>query len=171
MVEKNILGNVPHIPAKWQRNRINKPSSLWTMKPGGEGNIANWRLYRSMSGGLTAELTSHQGDVSDWWFGSSPEFVMGLGSLDILKDGRNVYDNIQLIYKYPKGQKLTYSSLSTNQFLPFFNGTRPEMGEIIMGTEGTIEITVGDGPNNYEPRGSPAIAWWYREPPKAVTVT
>jgi predicted dehydrogenase len=161
MVDKGILGNVHHIHAQWHRNMINKPSSLWTMKPGGEGNIANWRLYRSMSGGLTAELTSHQVDVADWMFGSSPEFVMGLGSLDTLKDGRNVYDNIQLIYKYPNGQKMTYSSVSTNQFLPYFNGTRPEMGEIIMGTDGTVEITVGDDTH-------PAIAWWYREPPKAV---
>jgi predicted dehydrogenase len=169
MVDKGLLGQVTHIYAQWHRNMINKPSRLWTMKPGGEGNIANWRLYRSMSGGLTAELTSHQVDVADWMFGSSPEFVMGLGSLDLLKDGRDVYDNIQLIYKYPKGQKLTYSSISTNQFLPMFNGQRSEMGEMIMGTEGTIQITVGDGPNNYEPKGSPAIAWWYREPPKAVT--
>src|SRR5204863_7272922 len=98
-------------------------------------------------------------------FESSTEFVMGLGSLDTILDDRNVYDNIQLIYKYPKGQKLTYSSVSTNQFLPYFNGTRPEMGEIIMGTDGTIEITVGDDVH-------PAIAWWYREPPKAAaTVT
>jgi predicted dehydrogenase len=156
--------------AQWHRNMINKPSKLWTMKPDGEKNINNWRLYRSMSGGLTAELTSHQVDVADWIFGSSPEFVMGLGSLDILKDGRDVYDNIQLIYKYPKGQKLTYSSISTNQFLPLFNGQRPEMGEIIMGTDGTIMITVGDGPNNYEPKGSPCVAWWYPEPPKTTTV-
>ena len=163
MVDKGILGNVHHIHAQWHRNMINKPSSLWTMKPGGEGNIANWRIYRSMSGGLTAELTSHQVDVSDWMFGSQPEFVMGLGSLDTLKDGRDVYDNIQLIYKYPKGQKLTYSSVSTNQFLPYFNGNRPEMGEIIMGTDGTVEITVGDDVH-------PAIAWWYREPPKTATV-
>jgi hypothetical protein len=103
-------------------------------------------------------------DVSDWMFGSSPEFVMGLGSLDMLKDGRDVYDNIQLIYKYPQGQKLTYSSSSTNQFLPYFNGNRPEMGEIIMGTDGTVEITVGDDVH-------PAIAWWYREPPRTTTVT
>jgi predicted dehydrogenase len=159
MVDKGILGNVHHIHAQWHRNMINHPSSLWTMKPGGEGNINNWRLYRSMSGGLTAELTSHQVDVADWMLGSSPEFVMGLGSLDMLKDGRNVYDNIQLIYKYPNGQKLTYSSISTSQFLPYFNASRPEMGEIIMGTDGTVEITVGDDKN-------PAIAWWYREPPK-----
>src|ERR1051325_10304862 len=161
MVDKGILGDVHHIHAQWHRNMINKPSSLWTMKPGGEKNIANWRVFRSMSGGLTAELTSHQVDIADWMFGSSPEFVMGLGSLDMLKDGRDVYDNIQLIYRYPNGQKLTYSSISPNQFLPFFNGARAEMGEIIMGTEGTIEITVGDDVH-------PAIAWWYREPPKAA---
>ena len=68
-----------------------------------------------------------------------------------------------MIYRYPKGQKLTYSSISTNQFLPYFNGARPEMGEIIMGTDGTIEITVGDDAH-------PGIAWWYREPPKTTTV-
>ncbi len=165
MVDKGILGDVHHMHAQWHRNMINKPSSLWTMKPGGEGNIANWRVFRSMSGGLTAELTSHQVDVADWMFGSEPEFVMGLGSLDTLKDGRDINDNIQLIYKYPKGQKLTYSSISTNQFLPYFDGNRPEMGEIIMGTDGTVEITVGDDVH-------PAIAWWYREPPKAAaTVT
>lgn len=164
MVDKKVLGDVHHIHAQWHRNMINKPSRLWTMKPGGEKNIDNWRVYRSMSGGLTAELTSHQVDVADWMFGSRPEFVMGLGSLDMLKDGRDVYDNIQLIYKYPQGQKLTYSSISTNQFLPYFNGNRPEMGEIIMGTDGTIEITVGDDVH-------PPVAWWYREPPKTTTVT
>jgi len=56
---------------------------------------------------------------------------------------------------------MTYSSVSNNSFLPYFNASRPEMGEIIMGTDGTIEITVGDDVH-------PAIAWWYREPPKAA---
>ena len=163
MVDKRILGDVHHIHAQWHRNMINKPSVLWTMKPGGPSNVYNWRMFRQFSGGLPAELTSHQVDVSDWMFGSAPEFVMGLGSLDTMKDGRDVYDNIQLIYRYPNGQKLTYSSISTNQFLPCFNGSRPEMGEIIMGTDGTIEITVGD--DLHMP-----VAWWYREPPKASTI-
>ena len=151
MVDKGVLGDVTHFHAQWHRNMINKPARLWTMKPGGEKNIENWRIYRSMSGGLTAELTSHQVDVCDWMFGSSPEFVMSYGSLDRLKDGRDVYDNIQLIYRYPKGRTMTYSSISTNQFLPYFNGQRAEMGELIMGTDWAIEITVGDGPNNYDP--------------------
>jgi predicted dehydrogenase len=163
MVDKGILGDVRQMHAQWHRNMINKPSSLWTMKPGGESNIANWRVFRSMSGGLPAELTSHQVDVADWMFGSGPEFVMGFGSLDVLKDGRDVYDNCQLIYRYPNGKQLTYSTISTSQFLPHFNGTRPEMGEIIMGTDGTIEITVGDDAHT-------CIAWWYREPPKTTII-
>src|SRR5215831_12606869 len=109
MVDKGILGHVHHIHAQWHRNMINKPSSLWTMKPGGESNIANWRVFRSMSGGLVAELTSHQVDVADWMFGTGPEFVTGFGSLDVLHDGRNVYDNCQLVYRYPKNRQLTYS--------------------------------------------------------------
>jgi predicted dehydrogenase len=161
MVDKGILGDVHHMHAQWHRNLINEPGTLWNMRPGGATNVANWRLYRSMSGGYTGELTSHQVDVADWMFGSEPDFVMGLGSIDTFKDGRDVYDNIQLIYRYPKGQKLTYSSISTNQFLPFFNGARAQMGEIIMGTEGTIEITVGFDE-------APCIAWWYQEPPKKV---
>jgi predicted dehydrogenase len=170
MVDKGILGDVRYIHAQWHRNMINKPSALWTMKPGGETNINNWRMFRSMSGGLTAELTSHQVDVADWIFGSHPEFVVGFGSLDALKDGRDVYDNVQLIYRYPNGKQLTYSSISTNQFLPYFDGQRPEMGEVIMGTEGAIEITVG-GDNPDKSVFQPPIAWWYREPPKEVSVS
>jgi predicted dehydrogenase len=160
MIDKKVLGDVKHIHCQWHRNMINKPSNLWTMKPGGKNHWANWRLYRDFSGGIVAELTSHQVDVADWMFGSTPEFVMGLGGLDTLTDGRDVYDNVQLIYKYSGGRKMTYSSVSTNSHLPLFNSTRSEMGEMIMGTDGTIHITVGDDNN-------PAIAWWYREPPKA----
>lgn len=163
MVDKGVLGDVKYIHAQWHRNMINKPSSLWTMKPGGDTNLANWRLYRKYSGGLVAELTSHQVDVADWMFGSSPEWVMGYGSLNDLRDGRDVYDNVQLIYHYPKGQQLTWSGISTNQHLPLFNAGRSEMGEIIMGTEGTIHLTVGEDVHH-------AIAWWYREPPKESVV-
>jgi len=117
----------------------------------------NWRLFREFSGGLTAELASHQIDVATWMFGAEPEFVVGVGSLDTMKDGRDVYDNIQLIFNYPGGRKLVYTAISTNKHLPIFQGTRTEFGEIIMGTEGTIEITVGTD-------DEPAIGLWYYEP-------
>jgi len=53
---------------------------------------------------LTAELGSHQIDIADWMFGSQPEFVVGVGGLDYVHDGRDIYDNIQLIYKIRKAR-------------------------------------------------------------------
>jgi len=157
MVDKGVLGNVTHVHAQWHRN----PG--WVLKPDPnpqQQRLNNWRLYREYSGGLTAELASHQIDVADWMFGSGPEYVIGVGGLDVRKDGRDIFDNIQLIYKYPKNQKLTYSAISTNAHLPYFNASRSEMGECIMGTEGAVEITVGDD------KAMPT-AIWFREPQKA----
>lgn len=158
MVDKGILGDVTHIHAQWHRN----PG--WIMK-GDKDKVgkykANWRMFREFSGGLAAEIASHQTDVADYIFGASPEFAIGIGGIDHWHDGRDVYDNIQLIYQYPKGRKMTYSAITTNSHLSMFNSTRPEMGECIMGTEGCIEITVGNGESTLP------TALWYREPPTA----
>ena len=93
----------------------------------------------------------------------TPESVMGLGGLDFMKDGRDVFDNIQLIYKYPKGRRLLYWSIPTCAHLPLFDGSRTEMGEMILGTGGAIHITIGDD------RNAP-IGLWYREvsPPQVT---
>ncbi len=152
MVDKGMLGKVTHVTAQWNRNpgwRMNVDKA--------RGKESVWRLFREYSGGLTAELGSHQIDVADWMFGSSPEYVVGVGGNEFINDGRSVYDNIQLIFKYPKGQKMTYQSICTNKHLTQFQGQRTEFGEVIMGTEGTIEITVGTDKE-------PALALWYYEP-------
>lgn len=147
MIEKGMLGRVTHIHAQWHRNsdwrRPVKDKSL-------EEQI-NWRMYRKYSGGLAAELASHQLDIAEWMFGYPFTSVVGVGGIDYWKDGRDIYDNIQLIYTYPKGEKLTYSAISTNAHMPFggLQGIR-EVGEVIMGDGGTIEISLGKG-------------MWYRE--------
>ncbi len=154
MVEKGTIGQVTHAYAQWNRN----PG--WTMKPDKDPavqRLRNWRLYREYSGGLVAELASHQIDVCDWMFNANPEFVTGVGDLTWRKDGRDVYDNMYLIFKYPKNQKLMYSSISTNKHLTLFGGQRTEFGEVIMGTEGTIEIPVGTD-------NEPAVGLWVYEP-------
>ncbi|MEZ5393740.1 MAG: hypothetical protein R2724_12960 [Bryobacterales bacterium] len=60
---------------------------------------------------------SHQVDVADWFFGSHPVSVMGVGGIGYWKDGRDIYD-IQLVFEYPGGQKLQYSSVTTVATLP-----------------------------------------------------
>ncbi len=154
MIDKGVLGNVTHIQAQWHRN----PG--WKMKPNPDPDVqkmANWRLYRDYSGGMAAELASHQMDVADWMFGSTPEYMVGVGGHDYIFDGRDINDNIQLIFRYPKAQKFIGTYISTNSHVPMFNSTRTEFGEVIMGTEGSVEITVGDDTH-------PALAVWFREP-------
>ena len=160
MIEKGILGKVTNVQAQWHRNTFAKDPWNRPLPAGMTDKGYNWRKYREFSGGLTAELGSHQIDVADWMFGATPEFVVGVGGHDYVFDGRDIYDNIQLIFKYPQGQKLMYSAIGTNQHLSLFGGTRTEFGEVIMGTEGTIEITVGTD-------DEPAIGLWFSEPKKA----
>lgn len=164
MVAKGLIGNVTHMSAQWHRNTFAKDPWNKPVPAGRTDREVNWRKYRDLSGGLTAELGSHQIDIADWMFGSVPEFITGVGGLNFIKDGRDIYDNIQLIYQYPKGQKLVYTSMTTNRHLTLFAGARNEFGECIMGTEGTIEITVGTDTE-------PAIALWYFEPKPAAEVT
>ena len=158
MVAKGLIGNVTHIAAQWHRN----PG--WRIPPDpARDKERNWMVFREYSGGLAAELGSHQIDVAGWMFNAQPEYVIGAGGQEFIRDGRDIHDNIQLIYRYPRGRKLLYSAISTNQHLPLFGGARAEFGERIMGTGGTIEITIGT-------EDEPAAALWYYEPrPPLVT--
>jgi len=157
MVDKKLIGRVTHMYGQWHRNTFAKDPWNKPLPKDRTDQDVNWRKYRAMSGGLTAELGSHQIDIADWMFGSTPEFIVGVGGRNFINDGRDIFDNIQLVYQYPKGQKLIYSSITTNRHLAMFGGTRNEFGECIMGTEGTIEITVGTDTE-------PALALWYPEP-------
>ncbi len=150
MVDEGALGTVTHIHGQWHRN----PG--WVMQPGGKDNPQNWRMFRENSGGLTAELASHHVDVASWFFGAHPEFVIGVGGLDFRRDGRDVFDNIQLIYSYPNGHKFTFSAITTCQHLPILSSQRSEVGMVVMGTAGAVEITLGIDP-------ALPTALWFRE--------
>jgi predicted dehydrogenase len=152
MVAKGLIGNVTHIAAQWHRN----PGWLIPPDPASE-RYRFWMIFREYSAGLAGELASHQIDVACWMFNAQPEYVVGIGGQEFIRDGRDIYDNIQLLYRYRRGQKLIYSAISTNQHLPLLGGTRAECGETIMGTGGTIEVTLGSD-------REPCIALWYYEP-------
>jgi predicted dehydrogenase len=133
MIRKGALGRVMFVRAQWHRNsnwRRPVPDLKYE-------RLINWRMYREYSGGLMAELASHQIDVSNWALGSEPISVVATGGIDYWKDGREVCDNVQGIFEYPGGQKLLFSSILYNQHYDF--------SEQIMGDQGTLEITLGKG--------------------------
>jgi len=133
MIRKGALGKITFVRAHWHRN------SDWRRPvpdPKFE-RLLNWRMYREYSGGLMAELASHQIDVANWAIGAEPVSVVGTGGIDYWKDGRETCDNVQVIFEYPGGQKLVFTSILSNGHYGF--------QEEIMGDQGTLEITIGKG--------------------------
>ena len=98
MIEKGYLGKITQIDSRWDRN--------WNWRrpvPAGyTDKQVNWRMYKEFSGGLPAELLSHQMDFVNWAFNTHPDEVFGSGGIDFYKDGRETYDNVQVILRYEK---------------------------------------------------------------------
>jgi predicted dehydrogenase len=153
MIRGGALGKVMFVRAQWHRNNNwRRPVS----DPKFE-RLINWRMYKEYSGGLMAELASHQIDVANWAIGAQPVCVMGTGGIDYWKDGREVCDNVQVVFEYPGGQKLVFTSILFNQHYEF--------SEQIMGDGGTLEITIGKGLYYREPAkkasmGASKENWW-----------
>ncbi|MDR2385291.1 MAG: Gfo/Idh/MocA family oxidoreductase [Tannerella sp.] len=131
MIHNGLIGTITGMRAYWYRNsdwRRPVPSSELERR-------INWRLYREHSAGLITELAAHQLQVGDWALGERPESVVGYGDIVYWKDGREVYDNISLIYRYPSGIKMSYESIISNKFLG--------LEELILGDKGTMELEKG----------------------------
>lgn len=126
LLQKDTFGQICQVRAHWnRRNNWRRPVPSPDLD-----RLLNWRLYNEYSRGLMAELGSHQIDVTNWFLGQYPQSVVGVGGIDFWKDGREVYDNVQVIYDYPNGQKLIYQSHEMNEHDGY--------SEIFYGRKGTL---------------------------------
>ncbi len=131
IIKNGYCGEVLGIDCQWNRNADwRRPVS----DPKWE-KMVNWRMYREYSGGLTAELCSHQLDFVNWITGAHPEKVTGFGGIDYWKDGRETYDNVRLFYEYPDGLKASFTCLTTNSF--------GDYRIRVMGKKATIDLSYG----------------------------
>ena len=131
LIRAGLIGEVTGMRCHWFRNadwRRPCPS------PELERHI-NWRLYKESSGGLMTELASHQLEVCNWVADKMPESAIGIGDIVYWKDGREVYDSVNVIYRYSNGVKINYESLISNKY----NGMEAQ----ILGTKGTMELAKG----------------------------
>ena len=112
LIEQGEIGEVISFECQWNRQgdwRRPVPD------PSLERAI-NWRMYREYSGGMAAELSSHQIDFVNWVLKENPKQIMGVGGIDYWKDGRETFDNIHLLFEYPSGVKAKFTCLTTNAF-------------------------------------------------------
>lgn len=129
-IHEGILGEVTQMRAYWHRNndwRRPVPED----QPELDRHI-NWRLYKEYSCGLVTELASHQIQVGNWAKKALPVDVRGTGSISFWKEGREVHDNIALIFSYADGTQFIYDSMVQNKKYGF--------EEQILGHKGTIEF-------------------------------
>lgn len=131
LIQNGEVGKVMAFECQWNRNgNWRRPVPKSRM----ERDI-NWRMYREYSGGLVAELCSHQIDFVNWVLNATPEKVIGVGGIDYWKDGRETFDNIHLIYSYPKGVKAKFTCLTTNSMDDFKIKVLGDKGTIILDYE------------------------------------
>lgn len=138
LIQTGKVGKIAAIESYWNRNGNWRRS---VSDPQLE-RVINWRMYDELSGGLVAELCSHQLDFCNWALDGVPEKVMGMGGIDYWKDGRETYDNVHLMYLYPDGVKAKFTSLTSN--------ANEDYKIKIMGDKGTLIL-------------NSAKAWFYPE--------
>ncbi|MBZ5858256.1 Gfo/Idh/MocA family protein [Flavihumibacter profundi] len=128
VMASNWLGKVTHFECQYNRN------SNWrnpVSDPKLERQI-NWRMYREYCGGPLSELCAHEIDMVNYLTDSHPLKVVGMGSVNYWKDGRDTYDNVRTIYEYPNGVKASFTSVLSNAF----NGYNIR----ILGDKATVDI-------------------------------
>lgn len=133
MIEKNYLGDVTQIDCRWDRN--------WNWRrpvPAGYSDKQiNWRMYKEYSGGLVAELLSHQMDFVNWAFKTHPDEIFATGGIDHYNDGRETYDNVQVMCRYNKAGMV-------GNFGATCGNARDGYLFKLKGTKGTIQMLMDD---------------------------
>lgn len=134
MIDKGYLGKVTQIDCRWDRN--------WNWRrpvpQGYTDRQVNWRMYKEYSGGLPAELLSHQVDFINWAFNTHPDEILGSGGIDFYNDGRETFDNVQTILRYNKDAMIgNFGATCGNEKDGYLFK--------IKGTKGTIQLLMNDG--------------------------
>jgi predicted dehydrogenase len=133
MIEKGYLGKVTQIDCRYDRNGSWRKA---VPDPSLEKAI-NWRMYKAYSGGLTAEILSHQIEFINWAFNTHPDEIFSTGGIDLYKDGRETYDNVQVMLRYNKENM-------TGNFGATCANAREGFILKIKGSKGTVELLMND---------------------------
>ena len=121
LIANGYMGKITRVEATWDRNNSwRRPLPDKTVVQGFSkeelDRRINWRMYKEYSGGLNAELGSHQYNMIDNLLGAHPTRVMGTGGIDYWKDGRETFDNVHMLFDYPNGVKAGFHSGTTNKY-------------------------------------------------------
>jgi myo-inositol 2-dehydrogenase / D-chiro-inositol 1-dehydrogenase len=89
-----------------------------------EYRLRNWLWDRALSGDILVEQNIHIIDLSNWLLGAHPAKASATGGRSILTHAGNCWDNYQVDFAYPGGERLSFSSTQFGDYGVFDAGLR-----------------------------------------------
>lgn len=165
VLDTKLLGRVTHANAQWNRSlsaakdmtcsylNIMPPEKLAKYGYASMQEFLNWRWYKKYGGGPIVDLGSHQIDLFEWVFETTPKSVIASGGVDYYHH-HEWYDNVLCIYEYETKHgtaRAFYETLTTSG-----HGGN---SEAFMGENGTLLISEVASRGNAVEREKHAPDW------------
>jgi myo-inositol 2-dehydrogenase / D-chiro-inositol 1-dehydrogenase len=99
-----------------------------------EYRIRNWLWDRALSGDILVEQNIHIIDLCNWILGAHPVKAVTTGGRNVLSHFGDCWDNYQVEFTYPKGERLSFASKQFGDYSMFEAGLR------LFGSEGAANI-------------------------------
>ena len=129
-IQAGALGEIACGEAHYFGGYISRPD--WPNASPAERRLRNWVYDRTLSGDIIVEQNIHVIDVCNWVLQAHPLKASATGGRLARPEDGDVYGNYNVIYYYPRGIDVTFSS---TQFAKGWS----DMNERFFGTEGTSQ--------------------------------
>ncbi len=101
---------------------------------GDEYRLRNWLWDRALSGDILVEQNIHIIDLCNWILGAHPVKATTTGGRSVLTHFGDCWDNYEVQFTYPKGERLSFASKQFGDYSMFEAGLR------LFGSEGAANI-------------------------------
>jgi myo-inositol 2-dehydrogenase / D-chiro-inositol 1-dehydrogenase len=99
-----------------------------------EYRLRNWLWDRALSGDILVEQNIHIVDLCNWILGAHPLKAMATGGRSVLMHAGDCWDNYQVEFTYPNGERLSFASKQFGEYTMFEAGLR------LFGSEGAANV-------------------------------
>lgn len=130
-IHEGALGKIASIAAHY-----NSPASTYPDRgnvSADELRLRNWLWDRVLSGDILVEQNIHVIDICNWILKSHPIKAVATGGRNVLTHAGDCWDNYEVIYTYPDGERLSFSSTQ------FGTGGWFDVSETVFGSKGVAE--------------------------------
>ncbi len=148
------LGKIVCISAHYNApNAVSHSGANWSAD---EFRLRNWLWDRVLSGDILVEQNIHVIDLCNWMIGAHPIKATATGGRNAVTHQGDTWDNYQVIYTYPNGIHLSFSSTQWggNGFFDVTERVFGEKGIAEAPYSGPVRI-IGDNAWEWKPEGAP----------------